>query len=688
MWAFYIDFVMFKLKRHFSIASLLGIVAAITILTLLYGSIATDALIEQETRANVALTRAFANAIWPVYGEFVKEQKTTSREQLLAHPTTAQIEQDVRLHMQGLNVAKIKIYNLTGLTVFSTENSQIGQSKSGNLGFAKAKDGQPASELTFRNEFYSFEGEISDRNILASYIPIQKHNNSEVEAVFELYSDVTPLVKKLKNTQWHVAIGVFSTLAVLYLFLYIIVYRADKIIFDSANKIRHQAFFDPFTGLPNRSHFAQTLDESIRGAGAKDQDSVIGILFLGLDHFKVINDSLGHDAGDRTIKLASARIAKAVGDSNRVFRMGGDEFAIVVYSARDNHELAELAQAVLKRFEAPFYVFQRELTVSASIGITVFPKDASVSELLVKFANIALSRAKEEGRNCFRFYTDDMNVRALQRLAFEQDLRLAMARKEFRLHYQPKVCTDSGVILGMEALIRWEHPSKGLLAPGVFLPYLEDAGLMGSVGEWVLRQACADTQQWIKQGHPPIRVSVNIASAQFFSSSFINTIQGALADAGLPPQLLELELTETLLVKNAESACRLLSDIKTLGVMLSIDDFGTGYSSLSYLKDFPLDVLKIDRSFIQDIATNPRIRAISLAICNLGHSLGMRLVAEGVEDDDQFAILKSQRCHEIQGFLFCKPLPLEELKIRFPVVQRSPYQSSHENTMDVEETTE
>lgn len=651
-------------------------VLVVVALAVLYRSLTHDALVEQATRSNVALARSFANTIWFQFGGFVDEAAHLSAAELLSRPEIAELNEQVQQKMHGLNVVKVKIYSLNGKTVFSTDPAQIGTDKRGNVGFEKARAGTTASELTFRNQVYSLEGTIADRNLLSSYIPITEQPGGGVKAVLELYSDVTDLIGRLEHSQQYLVGGVVMVLSLYYAFLYFIVRRADILLREqekerqlAAERIHYQAYHDTLTSLPNRTMFSERLGEVIRRA--KRTGRPVGLMFLDLDRFKVVNDSLGHEAGDALLMSAARRINAAVRETDTLFRMGGDEFAVLLEYLRSDQDAARVAERIIQELSEPFRISDHDVIVSASIGISVFPRDDERAERLVKNASAAMYSAKESGNNHYKFYTQDMNAQAEERLTLETELRKALKEKQFVLFYQPKVAVDSGKAVGMEALLRWRHPERGLIPPDKFLPFLEDTGLIVPVGEWVIRQACTDARNWGEEGLPPLRVSVNISSLQFHSNVLVEQVRSALADTGLDPRRLELELTESLLVENTESAVELLAALKALGVYISIDDFGTGYSSLTYLKEFPVDALKIDRSFIRDLVSNRKDAAITSAITTLAHSLSLGVVAEGVESQEQLHFLRSKGCHEIQGYMVSKPLPLNEVKAAIDLWERA-----------------
>jgi len=658
---------MFHLIRYYSIGSFIGIVIVVIALSYLYKEISLESLKQQESRSNTSLTKAFSNSLWRDYAQFVNNAANLSQSEIKNHPRFKKLDADVRQMMHNLNVAKVKIYSLNGNTVFSTEPKQIGADKSKSKGFLAAKRGEIASELSFRNQFYALEGVVSDRNLIASYVPIIQNNNNEVEAVLELYSDVTQLVENRDSSQTKLISGVLTILAVLYLFLFFIVKRADAIIKkqehesrEHADKIQYQAYHDALTGLPNRKMFAENLEDAVKRSNRSDKP--LAVMFFDLDRFKVVNDSLGHDVGDQLLRVASKRIEASIRETDKAFRMGGDEFTVIAETLNSSGDAAIVAGRIIEAMSVPFKLDSHEVIVTTSIGIAIYPKDDNTIEQIVKNADAAMYKAKELGRNQFQFYTDDMNELSMERLAVENDLRKALGNNEFELFYQPKASSGGGTIVGMEALLRWRHPERGLMTPDKFLGYLEDTGMIIPVGDWVIKKACEDIRHWIDEGYAPMKVSVNISSAQFRSDFLVHNVASILEETGVEPNYLELELTESLLVENTALAIKILEQLKELGVYISIDDFGTGYSSLNYLKSFPIDFIKIDRSFIKDLDTSKKDAAITAAIANLAHSLNMEVVAEGVESQEQMDFLEQQGCQQIQGFLIGKPMPIEDLK--------------------------
>ncbi len=425
-------------------------------------------------------------------------------------------------------------------------------------------------------------------------------------------------------------------------------------------RLEHQASHDALTGLANRSLLYDRLRQAI--AHAERQRHGVAVVFLDLDNFKYLNDSLGHSAGDELLKIMAYRLKACVREGDTVVRLGGDEFVLVLVDQARAESVSQVVRRVLEKTSEPYFLAGRELNTSASVGVSLYPQDGTDAETLLKNADAAMYRAKAEGRNNFHFFTAEINAALNERVALEHDLRQALERGEFRLDYQPKVELASGRLIGAEALLRWRHPQHGQLSPARFIPVAEETGLIVPLGEWVLRAACTQAQQWRARGLELSTVSVNISARQFRSRELVGQIAAVLEQTGLPASCLDLEITESLMMENVEELIARLRALKDLGVQLSVDDFGTGYSSLNYLKQFPVDRLKIDRSFVCDIASDRGDAAIVQAVIQLGHVLGLVVTAEGVETSEQLTFLRRHGCDEGQGFYFSKPLPPEQFE--------------------------
>lgn len=419
-------------------------------------------------------------------------------------------------------------------------------------------------------------------------------------------------------------------------------------------RIEHQANYDSLTGLANRSLLNDRLSQAILDA-ERGQGSV-AVVFIDLDQFKFINDSYGHQLGDELLKTMAERVKGCLRDSDTVARQGGDEFVLLLRNDSSNSELTRIVQRVQAAVSEQWNVGKREFHVTCSIGVAIYPQDGRSADLLLRNADSAMYKAKQSGRNQFQFFTAELNRQMVERLSVESRLRVALPRNQLLLHYQPRVNLRNGRIVGAEALLRWRAPKGGLYPPSRFIPVAEDTGMIVPIGRWVLRTACEQARSWQIQGLPPMVVSVNVSPRQFRDTDMVETVAEALEKSGLPARFLQLELTESMVMDDAERFVTMLGNLKDLGVQLAVDDFGTGYSSLSYLKRFPVDHLKIDRSFVKDLGPDSDDGAIVQAIIALGHKLGLRVVAEGVETPEQQEYLRRSRCDEMQGFLFCKPV--------------------------------
>jgi diguanylate cyclase (GGDEF)-like protein/PAS domain S-box-containing protein len=421
-----------------------------------------------------------------------------------------------------------------------------------------------------------------------------------------------------------------------------------------SSQMTYSAQHDVVTNLPNRVLLNDRIAQSI--SLARRQKTNLAILFIDLDRFKYINDSLGHAVGDQLLQSVSQRLLANVRGSDTVSRQGGDEFVILLSEITHPEDAATSAGKVLSALSAPHSIGGQDLHIDGSIGISIYPGDGEDAEVLIKNADTAMYHAKEKGRNNFQFFKAEMNLKAVKRQSLEVRLRHALQREEFVLHYQPKVNLESGDITGMEALIRWSQPDGELVLPSQFIPVAEDCGLILHIGRWVMREACTQARAWQDAGFQPMPIAVNVSATEFRNKDFVSTVRRILSDTRLQPQYLELELTEGVLMKNVESSSAVLQELKTMGVRIAVDDFGTGYSSLSYLRQFPIDFLKIDQSFVHQMTANSEDSTIVNAIIHMGKGLKHLVVAEGIETQAQRAYLQSQSCQEGQGYLFSQPV--------------------------------
>jgi diguanylate cyclase (GGDEF)-like protein/PAS domain S-box-containing protein len=439
---------------------------------------------------------------------------------------------------------------------------------------------------------------------------------------------------------------------------YIGVFADITAIKEAQEKLEHTAHHDALTGLPNRILFRDRLEQGM--AAVRRSGKGLALLFIDLDRFKLVNDTLGHDAGDLMLQEVTRRLVGCLREEDTVARMGGDEFVVILNGIAQPEDAALLASRLLVVVGHPLTLAGHEVVPGLSIGISLYPQNGEEVDILLKNADAAMYRAKEKGRNCYQYYSNEMTEAGMDRLELESDLRQALEHGELMLHYQPQVDLAEGKIIGVEALIRWQHPSRGIISPAVFIPLAEDIGLIGLIGEWVLNTACAAAKAWQAAGLPFLRIAVNVSGRQISNDNVVDMVAAALQRSGLAPQFLEVEVTESVVMKDAARAISTLNALKELGISLAIDDFGTGYSSLSYLKRFPINKLKIDKTFVDGLPNEPDDAAIALAIIAMAHSLRLTVIAEGVETEAQLAFLLARGCDEIQGYFFSKPLPEEQ----------------------------
>jgi len=688
---------MFNLSRYFSTLSLALILVAGGVLGFFYHSLSVAQLVRMAEDRNVAMTQVFRNALWPRYGDFLRAAGGRDPAALRGAPETARLHADVAAQMRDTEVIKAKVYDRAGITVYSSDAQQIGEDKSANAGFRLALEGRAASELTHRNSFDAFEGALSDRDVISSYVPIRGEGGA-VEGVFELYQDVTPFLAYLRQTLWWIGGGVLAILALLYLAQFVVVRRAHDILrqqeaqlqeanrdldarvrqrtgeLEEANRslegeiaerraaearLDHLAHHDPLTGLPNRLAFDEKLDDALRRT--EHGGGQLAVFFIDLDRFKSINDSLGHAVGNELLRLAAGRLAQRMQPADVVARPGGDEFVCLVEGVRGRAEAQAVATAILEQFRLPFLVGGNDLMLSATVGISLFPGDGRAVDALVRNAETAMYRAKAAGANASRFYEPEMTAYATERLRLERQLRRSLGGEGLSLDYQPQVDAATGRLLGAEALARWSSAELGPVSPARFIPIAEETGIIVDLGEWVLREACRQLAAWDRQGFRLPKLSVNVSVRQVERPEIVERLGAILGETGIAAERLELEITESVIMA-ADDTLEVLESLRRRGIRLSVDDFGTGYSSLSYLKMLPIARLKIDRAFVAGIGRSPGDEAIIRTVVTLARSLGLDLIAEGVETPAQADFLARAGCAAFQGYLHGRPLPPEAFR--------------------------
>ena len=692
---------MFNLSRYFSTVSFILIVLAAGVLGPLYRQLSLQQITELAESRNVAMAQVFENSLHLPLDALMSASIGRDAAFLRQSPELVSLQQSVVGLMRNTAVIKVKIYNRLGTTLFSSDAAEIGESRLDNPGFRSAMNGKVLSELAQRNAMDSLAGRPAETDVLSSYIPIVGKDKS-IEGVFELYQDVTPFLTQLRQSQWWVTAGVFLVFAVLYLMQFLVVRRAQRILEEqegrikaardtleiqvearteqlklanrqlegeiserrqAESKLNYLAYHDPLTGLANRRCFIERLQESLREAAHHDQQ--LAVLFIDLDQFKQVNDSLGHGVGDELLVSVAARLSEHVRLIDMLSRLGGDEFICLMEGLRSAEEVEVLAREINGAFDYPFRLGDNELFLSASIGISLFPADGASVDDLMRNADSAMYRAKAIGRGQYHFYTPEMTRDAKERIRMENLLRRALDHGELVVHLQPQVDTQTGRLVGAEALVRWHSPELGLVMPSSFIPLAEDSGIIIALGNWVLWETCRQVMQWRNSGFDLPMVSVNLSVKQLERPEFFDTLREILDETGLDAASLKLELTESVVMGVGGDAFSLLQRLRDLGISLALDDFGTGYSSLSYLKMLPVQQLKIDRSFVMGIGLNQGDEAIIRTVMELAKSLGFEVVAEGVETSEQAAFLAELGCQQLQGFLHGKAVAPAEFRARW-----------------------
>jgi len=655
----------FRLLRYFLVVSVSSIIVASFVLGMVFRQNSIENLVSLGEDKNVNVARVISNHIWPIYREQLFLAETLTPSQMHEQAFMQKLQLDIDGHIQSTSIIKVKIYNLKGKTLFSTAADQIGKIKTDSKPLSQAIEGQTVTRLAFRDKFYARDELLTELNVLSTYLPIKINN--KVDGIIEVYADVTALYESVTQERNAVIGGVMFVLLLLYAVIFIFVYKADKTIKqqfrekqDDEKMIRHIAYHDSLTGLPNRELYRFTVQGAIEQA--KRNESLLGILFIDLDRFKQINDSLGHTIGDALLVEVALRLKKCVRASDIVARQGGDEFTILLESIKHVDEIVHVCKRINASISQSYNIEGNEMFTSASIGVTVYPFDDLELENLLKDADTAMYEAKNAGRNNYVFFSSGMKRSNMEQLSLEIDLRKALDENEYLLQFQPIVDLRKGKMVGVEALLRWSSQEYGIVSPMKFIPLLEETGVMEIVGEWVLNTACQKVKQWHEEGYEPITIAVNISMVQFRQMNFVKTVEIALNKSQLDPKYLKLELTESMLMDQSDASVEKLLAVRALGVMIEADDFGTGYSSLSYLKKLPVDILKIDRSFITDVHKSSDSAAIVTAIMAMAYSLKLDIIAEGVEEIEELKFLSALNCHYIQGYLFSKPLAEDDLK--------------------------
>lgn len=658
---------MFRLLRYFSIASLVSMVLAAVLLATLYQLFEKQQLISFGESRNIMLAQVFSQSIWPQYRNFAKAGKTLDASALRDRPEIARLARSVQEAVRGSPTVGVKIILLNGRTLFSTDPALIGAGNSSDPGFLAARLGQTSSRLAGGDNPGQFGGKLAGRNVLSSYLPVRNGDDEPIEAVMQIYTDVSSLQQTEAGKERQLALGAAGVLAGLYAILFLIARHADGVIrkqYQQQQKIeqnlRHATTHDALTNLPNRTLLLDRIRQSL--PSAERHNNLLAVATIDLDNFQGINNSLGHQVGDRILKIVAQRLSQCLREGDTIARVGSDEFVVSLPDIHSNVNLFQIARKMLGILSVPIESDGRELHLTASIGIALYPEHGNDAETLLRKSDMAMHSAKRLGRNRHQMFVEHMDEQVQQQVQLEDEMWRALKNNEFVLHYQPVVDLNSGAIVGVEALLRWPGRHGEWLSPSEFIPLSEQCGLIVPLSEWVFSEACRQLQLWQEQ-QPwlgELAISVNLSSRHFETAGLATMIAGVVEQAGIDPRQLYIEITENMLTGNNETVLANFAGLKRIGVKFSLDNFGSGYSSLGYLRNFTIDMLKIDRSFIQGLPDNADNAAIVTTIIALAGSVNLAVVAKGVETAAQASFMQEQGCQYAQGFLFGAPLPPDE----------------------------
>ena len=658
---------MFRLLRYFSIASFVSMVLAAIVLGILHQQFEKNRLLRYGEKQNITLAQSFSNNVWPKYRSFANSAKRLDADALRRQPKIAKLRQSVHDAVRNTQTVRVTIYQLDGRTLFSTDNSLIGAGDGNVAGFLSARQGRELSEVNHYDKFSAFNGEFVNRDVLSSYVPLRSSAEAPIEGVMAIYTDVTDLKASDDKEELFVTLSVIAVLAALYGILFIIARNADRIIRRQYNhqrriekNLRHMTTHDTLTNLPNRLLLLDRIKQLLTSAERYNQ--LLAVAYIDLDNFQNVNNSLGHHIGDRVLQTLAQRLAGCVRESDTIARLGGDEFVVSLPDIKSNTDLFQIAKKMLGAVSMPIEADGRELHLTASIGIALYPEHGKDAETLLSKADMAMHNAKNLGGNRHQMFVEHMSEEVRQQVQMEDAMWHALENNEFVLHYQPVVDLKTGAIRGAEALLRWPNAHGTWLSPEEFVPIAEKCGLIIPLSEWILSEACTQLQAWQEMGHGlrDFTMAVNLSPRHFATAGLETMIAGLIEQAEIDPGRLHLEITDRVLTDMNESTKSNLEGLKRIGIKLSLDDFGTGYSSLGYLRSFQIDMLKINRTFIQDLPSSADNMAIVTTIISLANSLGLTVVAKGVENRQQLSSLEQLGCHLAQGFLFSRPLSADE----------------------------
>ena len=658
---------MFQLSRYFAIACLLSTVVLTAFLGYLYRQTVINHMIQHKVEEHIALSHMLAANLWQEFSEYAPSIETLTADELLRHPEVREFERSVQERADGFKVLQVDIYAPNGQRIFSTLRESVGEYAATRSGVSEALAGHTSTKRLYEERKDALNESAPGQEVIVNFLPLYNQEQTSVVAVAEIHSDLTKAIAGIDRNQIKAYVVIAISLGMLSIVLLMIVRRADRQMTQHAahiesqqRLIEHQTYHDALTGLPNLKLFRDRLQHAIQLADQREL--LMAVLVVNLHRLKHISDTFGHSVGDSLLLEAVDRLRKYVRGCDTLARATGDEFYLMLESIAVIYEVEEIAAQIIEEFSAPAIADGHELFITSSIGIAMFPftEDEDVDTLLKK-ANAAMYHANEAGRNTYRFYDHRMSHHIASRFSMESALRRAIEREEFELFYQPVVHLKTGKIVAVEALLRWRSPEMGMVSPLDFVPLLEETGLIMPVGNWVLETACAQTVAWQQQGIGDLKVNVNVSAVQFSRKEIAIQVRNAIDQSGLMPHLLDLEITESLLIDNIGNAMQILDVLNDMGISLSIDDFGTGYSSLAYLKRMPIGTLKIDRSFVCDLNADADDAAIVDAVCKMAGSLRFKVTAEGVETREQLNVLREMGVDAIQGYFFSRPLPVADI---------------------------
>jgi diguanylate cyclase (GGDEF)-like protein len=658
---------MFRLLRYFSIASLFSMVLAAFVLGAFHQYFEKSHLLRFGETLNITLAQAFSNSKWPQFRDFAKAAEQYDTNTLLRDPELANLKNSVLETLLNTQTIGVQIFLNDGRTLFSTDPAQIGSINNTDPGFLSARSGLPTSAISLRDKDGTSNEKFAKLDMLSSYIPLRSSADSPVEAVIKIYTDISNLQESYENEERLVTLSVVSVLAGLYCVLFFIVRHADNVIRKQYNQqgiieknLQHVTTHDALTNLPNRVLLLDRIKQSL--TSAERHNNLLAVASIDLDNFQNINDSFGHQVGDQVLSIVAQRLSQTLREGDTIARIGGDEFVVSLRDINSNVDLFQIAKKMLATISVPIESEGRELHLTASIGIALYPEHGSDAESLIHKAGMAMHSAKRLGRNRHQMFVEHMSEQMQQQVQVEDEMWRALKNNEFVLYYQPIIDLNTGKITGAEALLRWPNTHGPWLSPAEFIPLSEQCGLIVPLSEWVLSEACAQLQTWHEGGLGlnDFTMAVNLSARHFATAGLATMIGGVVEQAEIDPRWLHLDITESILVGMNESVLSNFESLKRTGIKFSLDDFGTGFSSLGYLRSYPIDMLKIDRTFIHGLPDDADNEAIVSTIISLANSLNLKVLAKGVETDAQVTFLQKQGCHQAQGFLFSRPLPPAE----------------------------